>query len=288
MNFDRQAITAFIIACVVLAVSGIGFRMAIGHLNVHLRKLPVDLREHFSSIPRQLGDWRASGIDQTLDATTEETLGTDLYLDRWYVKQENGRNIGIALHMAYYTGMIDAIPHVPDRCMVAGGFTALGQPFYLDLPINTSDWEVDEANVHRSSGKPYPVVSHPHRITGRPQTIRMPVGDFRIRTTEFRHPGSPNSRIYAGFFFIANGQVTANPYNVRALAFDLTDRYAYYCKVQFTMDGGPDMEPEEFAARVAQLAEEVLPEIMRCLPDWLEVESRIDGQEKESLAINSP
>lgn len=274
MRFDRQATLAFVAACIVLGVSGIGFRFAIAHLNVHLRKMPVELREHFSRIPRHLGEWRAHGTDRALDATIEETLGTDQYLDRTYVRETEDKTIAMNLHVAYYTGIIDAVPHVPDRCMVAGGFVAQGQPFYVDLPMEIGGWEVDADHTHLSSGQPYPVVTFADRITGRPKQVRMPIGEFRMRTTEFSLPSQPGARVFAGFFFIANGQVTASPYAIRALAFDRTDRYAYYCKIQFTMIGDSDLDVASFSEHVADLAEQVLPEIMRCLPDWAEVEAR--------------
>ncbi|TVQ51053.1 MAG: exosortase-associated EpsI family protein [Phycisphaerales bacterium] len=274
MRFDRQATIAFVVACIVLGVSGIGFRFAIAHLNVHLRKMPVELREHFSRIPRHLGEWRAYGTDRSLDATVEEVLGTDQYLDRTYVREVNGQAVAMNLHIAYYTGIIDAVPHVPDRCMVAGGFVVQGQPFYVDLPLETSAWELDEDRTHRSSGLPYPTMTFADRITNRPMQVRMPIGDFRIRTTEFTLPSQPGARVFAGFYFVANGQVTASPYAIRALAFDRTDQYAYYCKIQFTMIGDSELDATSFAEHVTDLTEQVLPEIMRCLPDWAEVEAK--------------
>lgn len=287
MVFDRPAKSALIVACVTLAVCGLGFRFAVGYLNIYLRKEPVQVREHFSTIARSLGEWKAVGSDLVIDAAIVEELGTDIYLDRMYALDGDPAKGWIMLHIAYYTGMIDAIPHVPDRCMVAGGFNPVtAQPFYVDLELDQSDWRDDPEAVHTRTGEPYPVVTYPHPITGRPVTVRMPIGDFAVRTTEFRHPKYGDSRIFAGFFFFANGQVTANPLAVRALAFDKTDRYAYYCKVQFTSIGDDDFTKDEFADRTSKLLRELLPEIMRCLPDWAEVESRSPASESMTAAKN--
>ena len=105
----------------------------------------------------------------------------------------------------------------------------------------------------------------------------MPIGKFKLRTTEFRGGDRFEQRIFAGYFFIANGRTTPWPEGVRRFAFDLTTRYAYFAKIQFTMIVSQGNTPEEFVADVADLANELLPELMWCLPDWAEVESLSTG-----------
>jgi hypothetical protein len=56
---------------------------------------------------------------------------------------------------------------------------------------------------------------------------------------------------------------------VRLLAFNLTDDYAYYLKVQIT-SGGVE-SPQELASLAGSLLDDLLGEIMRCVPDWTEV-----------------
>ncbi|HRP63874.1 MAG TPA: exosortase-associated EpsI family protein [Phycisphaerales bacterium] len=287
LKFDRQARIAFIAACVTLAICGIGFRAAMAYLQIYLQKERVDLREHFATIPRTLGNWQAVGPDGVLDATIVETLGTDIYLDRDYALNGDVSQGLIKLHIAYYTGMIDAIPHIPDRCMLAGGFVPTGRPRVMEnMPLDISNWRYDPEVVNRASGQPYPYVTYPHAVTGRTVMVRMPLGAFGLRMTPFEHPSMPQQRIYAGFFFIANGHVTPNPLAVRALALDLTDRYAYYCKVQFTAWGGSDFDEQAFADLVGSLTQELLPELMRCLPDWPEVESRLPPGRSASARTN--
>ncbi|MHC4590743.1 MAG: hypothetical protein ACYTAQ_15830, partial [Planctomycetota bacterium] len=99
------------------------------------------------------------------------------------------------------------------------------------------------------------------------------IGEFELRTTEFRDAAKPAVRIFAGYFFIANGRITPTPEGVRAFAFNLTTKYAYYAKVQFTMYVSEQMTKDDFAEVVADLAAGLLPELMSCLPDWSEVEA---------------
>jgi hypothetical protein len=290
MLFDRSARIAFIVACLTLIGSGVAFQAVVSKLNIYLRKEPVELRQHFTTIHRSLGNWQAITSDAQFDAAMIESLGTDIYLDRNYALNGDPAQGLLMFHLAYYTGMIDAIPHVPDRCMVAGGFNAKTLPTYIDLPIDTSSWLYDEQHINQRSGKPYPYVHHRDPVRGNPITVRMPIGDFQLRTTEFSHPDHRDMRIYAGFFFIANGHITASPYQVRALAFDRTDKYAYYNKVQFTTMGPSDMTMEDFGEHVTDLLQHLLPEIMRCLPDWAEVEASQhegDNAVEDSTAAHS-
>ncbi len=275
MNFDGHAKQALIVVCLTLLVSGIGFRLAAHSAAAYLKKEPVELRRTLTNIPKRLGPWTASGEDQKLTAETEEQLGTDQYINRFYVRDEGSDDRKrVEVHLPYYTGMIDAVPHVPDRCNVAGGMVAVGLPQNIDLPLDRSGWRPDPEHVNLKSGEPYPLLTFARHVTGEAVTVRMPIGDFKLRTTEFRHLDWPENRIYAGYFFIANAQVTPRPEGVRKFAFDLTTKYAYYLKVQFTMVVPKETTREEFVAEVASLVTELLPEIMLCLPDWSEIESR--------------
>lgn len=274
MRFDRQARLALIVASLTLAASGLGFRYAVHAANAYLEKEPVDLRRPLTNVPKRLGSWQATGEDLKLTAELEEALGTHRYLDRTYVRDDDGgRREHLGIHVVYYTGLIDAVPHVPDRCMVAGGWVNLGLPSNLDLPLDRSEWVPEAERVNLRSGEPYPILTFRHHVTGQPITVRMPIGDYKIRTSEFRSGDQPDLRIYAGYFFIANGQITPWPEKVRSFAFDLKSRHAYYAKVQFTMYASDDFGKDEFTEVVSDLLAEFLPELMWCLPDWAEVES---------------
>jgi len=82
----------------------------------------------------------------------------------------------------------------------------------------------------------------------------------------------PNSRIYAGYFFIANGRLTPEAGGVRILAYQPKDQYAYYCKVQFTLSGAKELDADGFVEITTGFLELMLTDLMRCLPDWAEVQ----------------
>ena len=74
------------------------------------------------------------------------------------------------------------------------------------------------------------------------------------------------------------------PEGVRKFAFDLTSRYAYYAKVQFLLAGSGDFDQDDFIEIVSGVLPELLPELMRCLPDWAIVESSADDTEESASA----
>jgi hypothetical protein len=100
--------------------------------------------------------------------------------------------------------------------------------------------------------------------------VRLPRGieNLQLRVFEFKHPGS-NDPMYAGYFFIANGGLTPMAEGVRLLAFDLHSDYAFYMKVQFTATHIKGKE--ELAAIAGSMLDDMLPEIMQCVPDWVDV-----------------
>jgi hypothetical protein len=85
---------------------------------------------------------------------------------------------------------------------------------------------------------------------------------------EFEDP--QGRKRFAGYFFIANGGTVSRAEEVRLLAFDLRSSYAYYLKVEFQSE---QVESgEELAALAGRFLDENFAEIMRCTPDWVEVE----------------
>jgi len=269
--FDARSPIALVGLVVVLIVSAIGFRVAASMLSVYLSKEPVELRSHFDTISRRLGQWSAEGESRKFDAAMEEELGTNLYLDRTYVNDQDPDAPQLMLHLAYYTGMIDAVPHVPDRCLVAGGLAAESRPVNLPMDVDTSGWSSSEDLVNQPTGRPYPTISRLDPVTRRQVRVLMPVGDIELRTSEFRSPSNPGRVIRAGYFFIANGRVAVTPEQVKALAFQPSEKYAYYCKVQFLAQG-KDLTEAAFLEAATSLLEPLLPELMTCLPDWAAIE----------------
>ena len=104
----------------------------------------------------------------------------------------------------------------------------------------------------------------------------MPVGDLLIRATQFTTEERPDIHRIGGYFFITNGRITPSARAVENLAFDLTSTHAFYAKVEIDMTDGVFDDGSEFRERyLAESSEflaELLPEIMRIMPDWREYE----------------
>ncbi len=269
IRFNGSATKNFIVAIVILAISAVGLQVGVSALNVYLKKIPVYPIKDFASIPTVIEGWKRIGEDNRFDAAGVEALGTELYLSRTYRNKQNSVP-PIQLHIAYYTGQVDAVPHVPDRCMVAGGYVPLtAEPITLSLELDKSDWTEDPE--FRFDGVGYPVIEDGVTLDGNASFVRLPAGEFEIRTTQFSHPSIGDDQVVAGYFFVANGRTTAYPERIRMLAFDRSSQYAYYCKIQLTILSDPQSTLEDFNAIASEFISELLPEIMKCLPDWAEV-----------------
>lgn len=268
---------------VLMVVSAIAISAYIRVKDVHLQKIPIypENNRQVSTIPSVTPSWRQIGSDEIMGAELVETLGTENYLSRHYVLTENAdpkKPIVIDLHIAYYTGMIDTVPHVPERCFVGGGLQQSESSRVIDLPMDTSSWRVDPsvpAEFAGIDGKIYSVrLSNDPSMTDAPgRRVRLPRGvspdkPFQYRASEFINPG--RGKVYAGYFFIANGGTKANANDVRQLAFNLEDDYAYYLKVQVSASGLDSFD--EFSAYSGDLVGELVGEIMRCVPDWISVQ----------------
>jgi hypothetical protein len=218
------------------------------------------------TLPSETDSWIQVSQDRQLSAEIQETLGTTNHVSRFYQKkQPDGKGIRVELHAAYYTGMIDTVPHVPDRCFVGAGMDLTGEAGEIPLTLDTSTWREDVNVPDHRKGQIHKMRSQ------RGEVVRLPrdAAKTRLRTMTFGSPGS-DRETYAGYFFVANGGTVARAEGVRLLAFNLDDYYAYYLKVQFTCTEAENLE--EFAQAASSLLSEMYPELMRCVPDWVEVE----------------
>src|SRR5690606_22564458 len=111
-------------------------------------------------IDSRVGQWEMVREDPPLSAEALESLGTTQYVSRLYRNRnvpESQPGSMAKLHVAYYTGTPDTVPHVPDRCYVAGGVTPRG----LGAATLTLD-----GPSYRKAGKGWIVGSklEPHRV----------------------------------------------------------------------------------------------------------------------------
>ncbi|MEM9064359.1 MAG: exosortase/archaeosortase family protein [Planctomycetota bacterium] len=266
---------AFLVAGLALAGSASTMSWAIAAFDLNLAKRPIQAPDgrSVSAIPTETDRWERVGTDRLESAAVLEELGTRNYLTRIYQEKaaadEEFRVV--ELHLAYYTGQIDTVPHVPERCFVGGGMTIGGGSTTVRIPLDTSRLVLD-SGASEILGSDVFTARLPNRWSDRPGSrVRLPGNPetLDMRITEFVGPdGKP---FYTGYFFIANGGTVASAEDVRLLAFDLTDEYAYYMKVQtrsFTASS-----PEELAEDTAALLDDLYGELARCVPDWADVRS---------------
>jgi len=273
MNWRPLRNPAFLVALAVLVAASAGLSAALSYFKIVLQKeeiYPAGGRL-LSAIPRETPTWRAEGADRREAPDVEEVLGTTNYVTRTYVRKgATGRPMALDLHAAYYTGMVDTVPHVPDRCFVGGGMQIGAVVGDLPLPLDASRWRPDETVTGPLAGTVHRARLDNTWSDAPGASVRLPRDPEQIglRTMQFlTKEGRP---FYAGYFFIANGGTVSRAEEVRLLAFDRTSRYAFYCKVQVT--SGSVSSGEELAREAASLFDELLPEIMRCVPDWVDVD----------------
>lgn len=262
---------------VLIAIAAVGLHAAIAVTHAHVRKLALPAPMSLRSIPTESESWKRFGADPPpLAAEIIETLGTENYVTRRYIRKDtiNSRNPSVfELHCTYFTGMAETVPHVPETCFVGGGMKVRRQSRVVDVPLDLSrfppdptidpaEFDPDEFGVIRR-GRTGPLSPTPG------VRVRMPFGleNLKLRVTEFESP--EGARLIAGYFFLANGWAASDSMQVRLRAFDLKTDYAYFGKIQFT--SALVDSPEELAALAADFLNEMLPDIMLRIPDWVEV-----------------
>lgn len=275
-----------IVACTMMLIGAGALSAYLSVNGVRLHKIPIypENNRQVSSIPSVTDGWEKVGADQVMGAEVVETLGTENYLSRNYFRTRDAdpkMPIVLSFHAAYYTGMIDTVPHVPERCFVGGGLQQGGFSRSMDLPMDTSSWRIDPSvptEFAGQSGEIYTVrlSNDPSRSDAPGSRVRLPRGvspesAIKMRVSEFIDPNG--GKLYAGYFFIANGGTKANANDVRQLAFNLNDDYAYFLKVQVTASHLESFD--EFVVYAGELIGELLGETMRCVPDWVDVQMGI-------------
>ena len=231
---------------------------AIEYNNVVLNKQPLELREKLYRLANHIGPWHVVQKADELDTDILEVLGTTEYITWDYQdKSAKPRSPGnrVRLHIAYYTGIVDTVAHVPERCILAsGGKRDSIQTLTLKL----------EGPQYRPDGSGF--LSPSFR-----QPLGVYIPSLDIPATLFRYylPGGKEQIHTAVYFFVANGKFYESPDKVRAQGMAPWDRYRYYCKVELGLAGVSD--PQVVAQRVSQFLSHAMPEIMACLPDWRQV-----------------
>lgn len=282
-NRERGSVVASVLALVMMLGAGLGLTLYVKIHDLHMEKTPIypPGNRQVSAIPSETEHWKRIGSDRISSAEIVETLGTENYVSRDYMRRDTEgtkRPVVVEFHAAYYTGMIDTVPHVPERCFVGGGLQQSSSSRVMELSLDTSSWTPDPSVPEEYAGLAGNIyttrLSNNSAWTDAPgRRVRLPRGvtpesRIEMRCSEFFL--GEGRKIYAGYFFIANGGTRANADEVRALAFNLSDDYAYYLKVQINSVTADSFE--EFAEQASSLLSDIIGEVMRCTPDWIEVQ----------------
>ena len=289
---------SFVSAVAVLLISAATLNAAVAAMGVHLRKQRIEPPENrrVSAIATETQSYQRVGQDQVMSQEIVEELGTTNYLQRTYQLKEgkqakdggkeggtdggkdggrdagkDGANPRLDVHLAYYTGMIDTVPHVPERCMTGAGWQIVGFPKSVPLKLDDRNWRNDMEVPNKVKGTVFTARLEPDvSKDAKADRVRLPFdpASIELRTSEFAGPGT--QKLIVGYYFIANGGHTPSAEGVRSKAFNLTDDYAFYLKVQ--VGSGQVQSAEELGMHASRLMSELLPEIMRCVPDWVEVQ----------------
>jgi hypothetical protein len=251
-----QAAQGICLGVLVCALSGLTY--IVSSTQAVLIKKPVQMRQSLVNIPQTLGRWEMIQ-DERLPAEVLQELRTKYYISRQYRDTKmmiTDPGSTIRLHVAYYTGTPDTVPHVPERCFVAAGLSPRGKEV-TTVHLATSHFEMasDGTFLGKSRLSPTPV--------------RIPRLD--IPATIFTYGSSEKAVADANviYFFAANGKFLPTPDHVRFQGFSLTDEYSYYCKIEVGINLVGDKELAR--QRASDFLSDFLPQVMACLPDWVDV-----------------
>jgi predicted acetyltransferase len=275
---------AFVTTFAILLVGAIGLNGATEAMSLHFKKEAVPLRGSLEKLPDHLGPWRRVSIDLPLSGDIEHVLGTDKYIFRDYVdtrivpanmladldsldyrqrKQLFGQlmerypEATIVLSVTYYTGMVDTVAHIPDRCFVADGFqpTDANYPRWqiAGFPVGSDGWRLDNEGRR---------VFCPDDKTTAFSDLGLPVRYINFEDQDNRQRKSSRNVAY---LFQVNGRYEANPIGVRSVLQNLFQRHGYYAKVE-TMTVLSDQEKAKKLKR--DFLGNALPELEKLLPDW--------------------
>jgi hypothetical protein len=262
---------AFVIAAVVLLVAAVSLNAAVEFMQLHFRKERVELRKPLAELPRRLGPWVQVSTDAPIDHEVEQVLQTNQYIFRDYVDTRRvpqdvlaafdnktiseQRGLAAALQakdpaavinvaVTYYTGMVDTVSHIPDRCYIADGY----EPTNYETP----KWS---ALQHKT-----------------------PDSDNYARFINFedRTPSRKAVTKNVAYFFHSNGDYVGDPLGVRTRLQNLLEEHGYYAKVELMMLSN---DRQTCAQVMNDFLTNALPELEHCLPDWAAVKAaaRVKG-----------
>jgi len=273
---SKRSAIAYTVLLVMLIGAAASLRATLEAFSIHIYKESIRPESGLTlpSLPQRVDGFTMVYESPPLSKEIQSTLGTENYLSRVYAEAEpsgEGRDPrSFEFHTAYYTGGIDTVPHVPERCFVGSGNMSIDGRYGQEVavPLDLSRFPVDPDVDAERHGEIRRGRTSPHsRSPGVRARLPRGVEDLTMNVTRFQD--NDGKKLHAGYFFIANGKTAPRAEDVRGLAFSRDATHAYYMKVQFTSSDVAD--GEELAGLAARFLDETFPDLMRRTPDWVDV-----------------
>lgn len=241
MMFDALRLSsvrpAFLVSVFLLAGSASGLHWYAESTGKRFRKAPAYLRQSLKRFDRSA--LKPYIFNRSLDLSLEEeqALGTSNYI-QWILEDTSVTDPRSPLRWArmfisYYTDSPDQVPHVPDVCYLGAGFSIAGS--------RNDSFQVPELAE----------LGYDTRVPFRAMTFSRPgvVGDLTPTVV---------------YTFGVNNVIRPDRNSVRRVMGNLTDKYAYFSKVEVTFGLGREYPDRAEVVRAAQkLFEKVLPVLIR-------------------------
>jgi hypothetical protein len=273
----------FSIAAGLLLAATVGWTAVIKGLDLYFAKQPVpppavvQTEDHrLTSFPKRIGPYvLAAGLfkdaPEGTTTVTEDvmgTLGMNKHKYNWYYMatfrdtrpNASEANRFLRLDVTYYTGLIDAMPHIGDVCIVASGGRVLddqGGAVEVTVPGQAPPW--NRFDVRRTV--------------------------YEILPTEKNRLGeqSLSSQYHV---FSVNGRPIEARDKARAVLADLRMKYCYYAKIQTaTVFSQPDVAAADAANR--EFLSYMVPVALEYLPSEAEVERLNNVRHRDTERVRS-
>lgn len=233
----------FLLTVVILGAA-VGARSFLHGVLAAQQKLPIPLRQPLAKLDKKLLKPYEFLGRATLSAAVIESLGTDQYIN-WGLRDAKVKRRAdplrrVNLHVAYYSGGRDLVPHTPDQCMRGAGYE----------PTRAENIDVYIPSLDRS----------------------IPL---RVLTFE-KSSILRNEKPTVCYTFHANGDFTCTRNGVRRRINSLGSRHAYFCKIEvsFGSSGSKPANPsrEDSIKAATEFLNRFLPVLLdNHLPEWKEV-----------------
>ncbi len=212
-------------ACMVIGI--ISIQRTIAVLGGNINKKPLELKAPLDQLDENALKPFVVRYKNTIDNETMLTeLGTEQYITWDIVNSQpnpDDHYTRANLFVTYYTGDPGLVPHIPDVCYLGGGYKK-------DKTINRV------------------ILVHGEKIP--------------VRILEVSKALSDGTNVYytIGYFFNANGIYMNDRYQVRYELNDPKLEYAYFSKIEFTVqDNMKQPDQEEVLRLITRMSEKVVP-----------------------------